>query len=206
MAHENDPLELRRVDQDIRINQLREEVIEMTGGQMTTWESPDCPPEILEQFWANVRDYEKTPVTTHADQLLRAGVDLPAPATLTDEQLHVKLWEVIHKLAQLRVFLYHTDHLSERELYSHLWNDSLREATMDFSPDSGWTSTIDLVGSGSEEDMILYFMYFADELSRKQWKERFADYEMPERKKAPHHRDKDLPKDPLDRTEEPEAD
>lgn len=49
----DDQSETSDVDQQIRINELRESAREAAGGEMMDWESPDCPPELAEQFWSN---------------------------------------------------------------------------------------------------------------------------------------------------------
>src|SRR3954463_7748178 len=95
----NDPTDASDIDQQIRINELREAAREAAGGEMMTWENPDTPPHIAEQFWANVLDYESAEQTTHYRQLVAQGVDLPAPEDLGDDELMQKLWEVIHALA-----------------------------------------------------------------------------------------------------------
>src|SRR5260221_6435343 len=97
--------------------------------------------------------------STPFDALLEMGIVLPPLEDLTDGQLSAKLWEVIEALAFFRVYLEHTDHLSDRELYSQLWNEELREASLFLpdNPDSAWH--IGFVGSGSEEDVALYLTY-----------------------------------------------
>src|SRR5215213_7204497 len=137
--------DLERIDQDIRINELREAVQEAAGGELHVYEDPDAPPDIAEQFWQNVLQYEQAEETCHFLQLQRAGVELPPPEELSDEQLTVKLWEVIHALAGMNVYLSQTDHWSDRELYEHLWHDTLREITMDLPPASGWNCHIDFL-------------------------------------------------------------
>src|SRR5690606_21010883 len=54
-----DDQDFDRIDQEIRINELREAAREAAGGEMLSWEDPEAPPEITEQFWANVLNYEQ---------------------------------------------------------------------------------------------------------------------------------------------------
>jgi hypothetical protein len=182
------------IDQQIRINELREAAREAGGGEMTQWESPDCPPEIAEQFWSNVLAYETAEETCHFKRLEEAGVALPAPDTLTDAELSAKLWEVIHALARMNVFLSQTDHWSDRELYEHMWTETLREITMDLPPNSGWTHHIDFLSSGSDEDNELYLKYYADDQWREQWHKDFPNDTIPPHVDPPYDRDSKLPK------------
>jgi hypothetical protein len=55
----DDPNDLEKVDQEIRINELKAEAEELVGKEMSGGEADDCPPEIQEQFWKNVVEYEK---------------------------------------------------------------------------------------------------------------------------------------------------
>jgi len=181
-------------DQDKRIEDLKRRAEELCGGQMQTGGADDCPADLEEAFWKHVVDYEEAPLTTHYQQLENAGVSLPPPDSLTDQELTAKLWEVIHKLALLRVFLEETDHLSDRELYIYLWTDSLREEhpALPPDPDSAWH--IQLLSSGSEEDTQLYLKYYADDAWRRQWHENFPEDLIPAHEDPPYDRDRLLPK------------
>ncbi len=64
---------------------------------------------------------------THKELLARDDVALPPPQELNDEALALKLIEVIHSPAEHRIFLENTNHFSDRELYTHLWEDALNE-------------------------------------------------------------------------------
>jgi hypothetical protein len=187
-------LEFDRVDQDIRINELREAAQEAAGGEMHVWESPDAPPEITEQFWQNVLQYEQADETTHLAQLERAGVALQPPEKLTDDQVTAKLWEVIHALAGMNAYLSQTDHWSDRELYEHPWRDTLREFTMDFPPSSAWNCHIDFLNSGSDEDNFLYLKFYADEEHRQRWHRDWPGDVIPAHEDPAYDRDSKLPK------------
>jgi hypothetical protein len=190
----DDPLNLEKVDREIHINQMREELNELAGGQMFSGSSGDCPPEVEEKFLEHALAFERAPSCTHLDLLARQGVDLPPPDELDDAALHDKLWEVIRALEKQRTFVYHTDHLSERQLYTHLRDHSLREWTIDLggNPDAG--CGLDLIGSGSDEDIQIDLKYYADEKERQRWAQNFPEDVIPEHVDLPYDRDRLMPR------------
>ncbi len=160
---------------------------------MFLWESNELSPEARAQFWQRVAAYEQAPLTTHFQQLEEAGVASSAPESLDDPMLTARLWQVIEALARLRVFLHQTDHLSDRELYTLLWRELLREPVKDLPLDNSGAWHIDLLGSGSEEDIYLYLKYYADDATRRQWSADFPDYEVPDHEQPTFDRDRHLP-------------
>jgi len=181
-----------------RIEALKRQAEELCGGQMKVGSLDDypaeVPAEVEEGFWKYVVDYEKAPWTTHYQQLENAGVSLPPPDSLNDEELTAKLWEIIQKLALLRVFVEQTDHLSDRELYTHLWTNSLREETKALALGANSACHIQLLGGCSEEDMLLYLKYYADDDFRQQWQKDFPSDPIPMHEDPPYDRDRLLPK------------
>ena len=154
------------VEREKRIAELKRQAQELAGGKMVEGGVEDTPPEVAEGFWKHVVDYEKAPWTTNFKQLEEAGIQLPAPETLNDEQLTKKLWEVIHGLALLRVFLENTDHLSDRELYTELWSDMLREEVKAMPPDPDGAWHLSPLGGCSEEDIQLDMKYYATRMAK----------------------------------------
>jgi hypothetical protein len=181
------------VKREERIAELKREAQELAGGEMAAGGMEDTPPEVEEGFWKHVVDYEKAPWTTNFKQLEEAGMQLPAPEILDDEQLTKKLWEVIRGLALLRVFLDDTDHLSDRELYTELWSHLLHDEVKALPPDPDGAWHLSPIGSGSEEDVDVQMKYYADEKWRESWMEDFPDYVMPEHEDPPYDRDRLLP-------------
>jgi len=146
---------------------------------MTAWESDALSVEQREQFWQRVMDFENAPLMTDFQRLTDAGLELPDPDAITDDQLTAKLWEVIHGLARIRVFLFETDQLNDRELYEVLWRRVLREENPIFSDDSDSAWQVDLRSGGDEADTHQYLKYYADERCRQQWLVDYPDYVMP---------------------------
>ena len=176
-----------------KIVELKRQAQELAGGKMVEGELEECPPEVTEQFWEQVVAYEKAPWTTNFKQLEESGMQLSAPETLDDEQLTVKLGELIQRLALLRVFLDDTDHLSDRELYTELWSDMLREEVKAIPPDPDGAYHLSPLGGCSEEDIQLQMKYYADEEWRRQFQEEFPDFVMPAHEDPPYDRDRFLP-------------
>lgn len=183
----------RKGSRQERIEDLKHQVNGVTGGKMISGTSTACPPEIEEKFWEQVLAYETAETVPLFDQLARAGVTLPPPDELSDGDLTSKLWEVIRGLAELGTFLHSTNHMSDRELYAHLWHDSLRVPEPVLPEALGYQTHIDFVSSGSDEDIQTYLRYYADESSRRSWREEWPDMEMPEHEEPPYDRDDHLP-------------
>lgn len=181
-------------EQELRIAELKRQVAQTAAGKMMSWESTALPADQREAFWRHVLECETGRSTTDFERLAEAGIEMPEPETMEDEQLTAKLWEVIRALARTRVFLSETDHLSDRELYSLLWHRVLREEVpMD---DCGWIAHVGLVSTGGEDDSYLYLKYYADDEWRRNWLAEFPDYELPAHEEPPYCRDRDLPKPP----------
>lgn len=167
---------------------------EVEAEEELVWMSEECPPEMAAQFRMSVAAYEQAPWTTHFQELVDAGVELPAPESMDDRKLAAKLSEVIDALARLRVFLSQTDHLSSRELYTLLWGDTLREPVKDVPLDESSAWHIDLLSGGGEEDTRRYLKYYADEETRRRWLADFPDDEVPPHEEPPYDRDRHLPR------------
>jgi hypothetical protein len=181
-------------DQEKTIEDLKRHAEELSGGQMEASSFDDYPAEVEEAFWNHVVAYEEAPWTTNFQQLENAGVSLPAPDSLGDEELTAKLWEIIQKLALLHVFIEQTDHLSDRELYAHLWTESLREETKSLSLAANAACHIQPLGGCSEEDNLLYLKYYADDDFRRHWQKDWPSDPIPAHEDPPYDRDRLLPR------------
>lgn len=153
----------------------------------------DDPDDLHAAFLKHVAAFEREEPRALLGVLSKTGVALPPPDELNDSQVSATLWDVINALALLGAFLHYTDHLSDRELYTELWSDVLREPTVLMPDDPDFACHIDMIGSGSEEHNFLYLKYYADERERQLWLEDFKD-PLPEPEKPPYDRDRLLPR------------
>ncbi|MBN8597120.1 MAG: hypothetical protein J0L78_05545 [Planctomycetes bacterium] len=195
----------RDIDQEIRINELNEQAREL--GLTSFEKAPDIPPDIEEAFLASMIEYETAPISCPFEALETEGVQLPPAEDLGEIELNRKLWQVINTLAERNTFVTHTDHLSDRELYDHLWTDSLREmGPVLVKPvkrigkrpkNPGWVQFIDPIGSGSEADTLIWLRYYAKQEDRDRWADQFPDDPMPPQEKPKYDRDRLLPKAPF---------
>ena len=183
-----------QANQEKRIEKLRAE-LQRLGGDIS--HGSDLPADLEEEFLKHILEFETADQITLRQWLENAGLEVPAPDELSDEQLGPKLWEVINRMASLGAYLHNTDHLSDRDLYVYLYHDALSEPTVLFPENPGFVYGIDLLGSGSDEDTELYMRYFADEEYRQRFAKDFPDFQMPPRENPPFDRDQDLPKSPF---------
>jgi hypothetical protein len=186
------PHEETHMKRNERVEQLKEEVQRLAGGQMHSFGLDNLPADTAEQFLERVIAFETGPTTTDFDRLTADGVPLPPPEEVPDRAIGVVLWRVIFALAKHRVFLSRTNHLSDRELYAVLWHTVLREeVTMTPGGDIG---TWHVCVPGDDPDSTNFLTYYADEPERELWQTNFSEVVLPPRKPPLFDRDDDVPR------------
>ncbi|MCX7099442.1 MAG: hypothetical protein NTV43_16225 [Methylococcales bacterium] len=167
----------------------------MTNNDINFEISDDCPEETVEQFKNYVAAFEQATWRQPFEILIQSGISLPSANELPETELSAKLAEVINALSLLAIYLENTDHLSDRELYTLLYEDILQEETVVQSGDMmNLNCHIDLIGSGSEADTEIYLTYYADDNDRAYWLKEFPDHVLPKHEPLPFNRDRHLPK------------
>ncbi len=189
------PDELKRARLELRLRQLRNQLDEITGGEARIGDaSSHAPLEAQVAFLERVIAFETAPRTTHHNQLRQAGYGMPDPDTLADDAVGLELWGVIQRLAEMRVYLYHTDHLSDRGLYELLYYELLDQEVVDLPPDENSAAHLDVLGSGSDDDTATWLRYFASDTERREWQAAVPAARLPPSEKPPEDRDRLLPK------------
>lgn len=180
------------MEQDERLEQLKEAARRLSGGRMHSFGIDDLPPDTAEHFLRHVVACETAPTTTDFDRLTADGVPLPPPVDVPDRAIGVALWRVIFGLARHRVFLSGTNHLDDRDLYAVLWHSLLREevTVMPDGDEGAWHVDV----PGEDPESTIFLTYYASEQDREQWQKDFPDVVMPARTPPPHDRDDDLPR------------
>jgi len=191
--YQDDELEKRQK----HIQEMEKRLDRLAGGKADMGFSATCPDEIHEKFLESVLAFEEAEQVTLFEELAKGGLQLPPPDQLDDERLGSKLWEVIRGMALLGAYLHNTNHLSDRELYCLLWTEILRDPTVLMPVNPDFAQNIDIIGSGSEEDIRLYLKYYADEEERRRWANDWLDDTLPAHESPPYDRDRLLPRAPF---------
>src|SRR5262245_21767671 len=93
-------------EQRLRIEELKRRIRQETGETPIFGSMSDCPPDLEEDFLRHVLEFETAKEESLFSALEQAGMALPNPEGLGAAQTTAKLWEVIHALADLGVFLH----------------------------------------------------------------------------------------------------
>lgn len=188
--NQNIDQQVARAERAVRRERLVKQIREL-GGYVP--DSDTDPSELELGFLARVVAWETRPFSTHGEWLAQRGQVFDPPDELHGRALKKELWRLIRALALARVFLENTDHISDAELYTRVWNEVLDADAPDFArtPDDAchWDFA-DAGGSGEQE----WLMYYATEEQRRTWAHESRDVVLPPRKCPPFHRDCRLPR------------
>jgi hypothetical protein len=193
----NEPLDARlaQADRAIRRAQLEEKIRELGGLIGRPAGEREEVSDLELTFLERVIGWETGPFSTHRAWLERHGLGFIPPAELAGPRLKAELWRLIESLAAVaRVFLYHTNHLSDAELYHKLWHEVLAGDAPDFARTPDDACHWDLAdASGSDESLQTWLTFHATERKRVEWVRDFPDTVLPPRRRAPYRRDHRLP-------------
>ncbi|MBL9149580.1 MAG: hypothetical protein JNM94_12895 [Phycisphaerae bacterium] len=118
-------------------------------------------------FWSMVYDFELAPMTTNRRQLEALGVEVPPAASLADDEIAIKLREIVEMLGRLHIYLLHTNHLSDRRLYERLEREILNEEVRDLPPDGNAREFIDLCIAETDEQWEEFERFYGDDASER---------------------------------------
>jgi hypothetical protein len=100
----------------------------MKDGDVVFGASEDCPSALRESNLEDILAFESVGSGTSLfDGLQQHGIDLPHPERLDEEQSTSKVEQVLHALLELQIILIGYEHMSARQFYWTLWNQTLWE-------------------------------------------------------------------------------
>ena len=142
---------------------------------------------------------EDCPWCTPREILARYGYRPLAPTDLDDRQLPGRLWELLYAAAARRLFFCSTDHLSDRQLYTLIWDKWLDHTTADIPLEAETNTTTivseyDACGMTGEE---IYLRYYVREEDHSRWHSTDLDFVFPPHEEPPYDRDRFLPTPPI---------
>jgi len=178
-----------RNEQEARIERLKAQAADASGGRLVCSESADgLDPDLREEFWRRVVEFENAGTTNLVKELTAIGVTLPAPETLDEGAVHAALSRVLDGLDRLNVFLEFADHLNDRELYTKLLREILPEEMDAIDPEDGAAWHVHVLGHTPVE-RLLYLKHYASERERERWRGDFPGDDIPDHVDPPYRRD-----------------
>src|SRR5690349_15257969 len=197
---------LNEPDQEQRIDALRRELQKLCGDTPLfdslpeEFDTADVEETLLRQTLEFITSEPIAPLT----MLQNAGVTISDPEQLDDTALTANLHDLIHQLASIGIYLQRTNHLSDRELYEHLYNYELHTEVHLFPENPNYSYTINLAGLDLDslimttecDDIRFYLMYYASKKERKHFARVFPKLSIPSSKKTPYDRDRFCPTPP----------
>ena len=142
---------------------------------------------------------EDCPWRSPREIFARHGYAPLPPSELDERQLHGRLWEWLYAAAARRFFFWSTDHLSDRELYTLLWERWLDEPTADIPPEAqtNTTTIISEFNAGGMTHEEIWLRYYAVEADHALWHSSDPEFVFPPHQDPPYNRDRFLPVPPI---------
>ncbi len=143
-------------------------------------------------YW--VKKLQHAPTTTWKDELEVRGFEFPVYTDAPKQKVSDRLWQLIHCLAGLRVFLINTDHLSDFELYDKVVSDYMNRTILHIPFDETSGCLIDFASKDSDEGTQDWLKFYATNPDRIEWAKANPGKPLPVSELPAYSRDSILPK------------
>jgi hypothetical protein len=155
------------VEQLLLNARLRDELEPFLDESVEVVNTRVMPTDQENEYLASMLEWERAPVLPICCWF-QPKLVLPAPETLSGQQLHDLLWDTIEKLYDQRIVLDFTDHLTDRQLYCLICRDILpsSEKKIDRSRTFLHWQCID-----AADDPEVWLRYYATQDERQTWQE-----------------------------------
>jgi hypothetical protein len=108
--------------------QLEDELRQLQDGDAFFRTSQGFPSALRESYLEDILAFESIESGISLfDGLQQHGIELPHPEALDEEQSTSKAEQVVHALLDLQIILLGYEHMSARQFYWTLWNQTLWE-------------------------------------------------------------------------------
>jgi hypothetical protein len=174
----------------LRNAELRDELEPFFDESIARLNVRDMPTPLENEYLASMLAWERAPVLPIA-RWFEPELRLPPPDTLSDEEIHILLWDTVRKLYDKRIVLDFTDHLSNSELYLLIYRDILPapEKKIERSETYLHWDCADVCG-----DPEAWLRFYASDEDRQNWANATGEA-LPPSEPPPHPRK--LPRRPL---------
>jgi hypothetical protein len=179
------------VEHLLRNAQLRDELEPFLDEAVECVNVLHVPTPVENEYLASMLAWERAPVLPIA-RWFEPELRLAPPDTLDDMQLHLALWEAIHRLFEQRIVLEFTDHLSDRALYRLIFRDILPSPEKKIDSPHNYLHWDCSDASGDQE---VWLRYYAGDEERSEWSLANPDLPLPPREEPAFARE--LPRRPL---------
>jgi hypothetical protein len=153
-SRESNKTDSKRTD---RIKKLQEDLNDLCGGRAVFQTSPAFPAEVQEEDLEDILAFESVGKGISLFEGLQMhGLDLPQPEKLGELQSRRKAMDVLHALADLKIFLVGFDKMNGRELYRTLWHQTLWEGCYVKKRHPGSVTVIDVSHKMSPSEIQRY--------------------------------------------------
>lgn len=194
----DDPLGLAAVDREIKRHSQQKRhheqprkpdlAIHAVDEEMREW---------IEEVIAKSQDGNGESLVRPID-LFRESDYTPMPAAeLTEETIAPALWELLHEMSRLNLYIAHTDHYSDVQLYTEITRTVIHQKILIPEILAVAACYHDCLEHAAADPITLWLTYYADEIHRAKWKRSHPGVKLPEAKSRPHQRDWRLPQPPI---------